>query len=171
MGQKSQHIFNDSSGHGCSPPGRRFEFFRGSVNQHTRTGRFSDNTGSRCILCSTLEYREKTCLSGFFICRLQLAPSFWTNLSLIKISFTITYGCVLETGLAVGDNQASFLGSVQDFQTSLLFNLGTGGQLSCYSRHYLTCSELEIRPFFDKRTKNSRYLFGDGRQRYFAGIE
>lgn len=51
---------------------------------------------------------------------------------------------------AIGDNQASFVGSVQDFPSSVLFNLGTGGQLSCYSKEYLLFPKLEIRPFFNK---------------------
>jgi sedoheptulokinase len=56
-----------------------------------------------------------------------------------------------ETGVpvfnAIGDNQASVLGSVADLRTSLLLNVGTGGQLSAYSERYFAVEGLETRPF------------------------
>lgn len=50
---------------------------------------------------------------------------------------------------ALGDNQASFLGSTADHTDALLINMGTGGQISIYSPNYSTCSSLETRPFPD----------------------
>ncbi|WP_197080958.1 sedoheptulokinase [Gordoniibacillus kamchatkensis] len=48
---------------------------------------------------------------------------------------------------ALGDNQASVLGSVKELRTSLLLNIGTGGQLSAYSDRYTAAEGLETRPF------------------------
>ncbi len=50
--------------------------------------------------------------------------------------------------VAIGDNQASFLGSVQDLEDSTLLNFGTGSQISmlCTGEH--GGQGLELRPFF-----------------------
>jgi sugar (pentulose or hexulose) kinase len=59
----------------------------------------------------------------------------------------------LPTGLPVyvacGDNQASFAGSVGDYNSSLLVNVGTGGQVSANVPKATTTGELEARPFMD----------------------
>lgn len=59
------------------------------------------------------------------------------------------YGDIPVT-CAIGDNQASFLGSVCDMPGSVLVNLGTGGQVS-----FLTDSSestgLEVRPCYDDK--------------------
>ncbi|MCY1152782.1 MAG: FGGY family carbohydrate kinase [Sphaerochaetaceae bacterium] len=47
---------------------------------------------------------------------------------------------------AIGDNQASFLGSSKDLYRSLVLNYGTSGQLSFYSEHSLTLKGFEKRP-------------------------
>ncbi len=49
--------------------------------------------------------------------------------------------------VAVGDNQASFLGSVRDTEHSVLVNLGTGGQISFLTRS-VDDAGLEIRPCY-----------------------
>lgn len=48
---------------------------------------------------------------------------------------------------AIGDNQASFLGTTGGKPGSLLVNMGTGGQFSAHTEKYLTCPGLETRPF------------------------
>ena len=53
----------------------------------------------------------------------------------------------LPVSVSVGDNQASFIGSVADYAHSLALNIGTGGQLSAYIAHYLRDEELETRCF------------------------
>ncbi len=50
---------------------------------------------------------------------------------------------------AIGDNQASFLGSTQGAENCMLVNIGTGAQVSVYSRNYIRCESLETRPFLD----------------------
>ena len=46
----------------------------------------------------------------------------------------------------LGDNQASFIGSCQDLDDSLLVNIGTSGQISFLSPYY-DSEPLELRPF------------------------
>lgn len=58
----------------------------------------------------------------------------------------VTPAVSLMGHVAVGDNQASFRGSVSAPDTALL-NLGTGGQLSVLSAAYLTLPGLETRPY------------------------
>jgi sugar (pentulose or hexulose) kinase len=47
----------------------------------------------------------------------------------------------------IGDNQASFLGSVGDPEETVLVNVGTGGQVSMFSEHFLYDPRLETRPY------------------------
>ncbi len=49
--------------------------------------------------------------------------------------------------VAIGDNQASFMGSVADMAESLLVNIGTSGQISYLSSKYRCSDTLEVRPF------------------------
>jgi sedoheptulokinase len=48
---------------------------------------------------------------------------------------------------ALGDNQASFLGSVRDVRGSLLCNVGTGSQISLFSDECLDVPGIDTRPF------------------------
>ena len=54
----------------------------------------------------------------------------------------------IPVSVALGDNQASFLGSVADMDESLLVNVGTGSQISCLV-HAVPESELDCRPLLD----------------------
>ena len=47
---------------------------------------------------------------------------------------------------AIGDNQASFIGSVRDMTGSLLVNMGTGSQISCKTDHRVDLPGTETRP-------------------------
>ena len=49
--------------------------------------------------------------------------------------------------VAIGDNQASFLGAASGNFEAMLVNMGTGGQFCAYTKTYLTCPGLETRPF------------------------
>ncbi|GHT68008.1 hypothetical protein AGMMS50239_32190 [Bacteroidia bacterium] len=48
---------------------------------------------------------------------------------------------------AIGDNQASFLGSVKDIPHSIHITIGTSSQLSVYSKEYVKIESLDTRPF------------------------
>lgn len=53
--------------------------------------------------------------------------------------------------VAIGDNQASFLGAVYDMENSVLVNIGTGGQISVLSDHCFMAENIEARPFVKGR--------------------
>lgn len=57
----------------------------------------------------------------------------------------------LPVAVALGDNQASFLGSVPSPTASVLMNLGTGGQMSTTIDRFVYQAPLETRPFVDGR--------------------
>lgn len=48
---------------------------------------------------------------------------------------------------SIGDNQAGFLGSVSDLDSMALINLGTSGQISCYSDKLCDVETMDVRPF------------------------
>jgi sedoheptulokinase len=48
---------------------------------------------------------------------------------------------------ALGDNQASFLGSVDAIAGSVLVNVGTGSQLSLFTERYIEIPGIDTRPF------------------------
>lgn len=54
---------------------------------------------------------------------------------------------------AIGDNQASFLGSVKNPEASVLVNMGTGGQVSVLSDVICRAEGVEVRPY-----NKGRYL-------------
>ena len=53
--------------------------------------------------------------------------------------------------VAIGDNQASFLGAVHDMENTVLVNIGTGGQISVLSDHCFVAENIEARPFVKGR--------------------
>lgn len=55
--------------------------------------------------------------------------------------------------VAIGDNQASFLGAVGNHTNTVLVNMGTGGQVSILTNNFVQIEGIEIRPFI-----NNQYL-------------
>ena len=53
----------------------------------------------------------------------------------------------LPVFVSVGDNQASFLGSVGNHNDSVLVNVGTGAQVSAFTNRFIYAPPLETRPF------------------------
>ena len=73
-----------------------------------------------------------------------ILPKLLVNHALIgKTSDDIPVAC------GIGDNQASFIGSVRDMRHSVLVNMGTGGQVSMLASGQTPTDELEIRPLSD----------------------
>lgn len=60
------------------------------------------------------------------------------------------YDGTVPVACAIGDNQASFLGSVRDMPSSVLCNMGTGGQVS-FLTDYSEAPGTELRPIFGDR--------------------
>ncbi|REE92716.1 sedoheptulokinase [Paenibacillus taihuensis] len=52
-----------------------------------------------------------------------------------------------QVACAIGDNQASFIGSVPDLIGTMLLNIGTGSQMSAYTEELEEIPGLETRPF------------------------
>lgn len=67
----------------------------------------------------------------------------------------LTEAVAAQTGLragipvsaAIGDHQASFLGSVADRTTTVLLNIGTGAQVAVFTEGFEFESPIELRPF------------------------
>lgn len=55
----------------------------------------------------------------------------------------------IPVAVALGDNQASFLGSVSDHQNGALVNIGTGSQISALSKYRSSDGDIELRPFIE----------------------
>ena len=71
-----------------------------------------------------------------------------------RVETVKSYGIVgqTESGVPVvcsmGDNQASFMGSVDDPENTLLLNIGTGSQISFMTKEYVDVnSDIELRPY------------------------
>lgn len=52
----------------------------------------------------------------------------------------------IPVAVAIGDNQASFLGTVKDIENTVLVNIGTGSQVSCTTNKAIAEKDTEIRP-------------------------
>ena len=57
------------------------------------------------------------------------------------------YRNTADVYVAIGDNQASFIGALAGNKNGMLVNIGTGSQFSVYSENYLESNGLETRPF------------------------
>lgn len=57
----------------------------------------------------------------------------------------------IPVAVAIGDNQASFLGSMKDIEGSVLINIGTGSQISAVTTRATAPEALEIRPLVKNR--------------------
>ncbi len=63
-------------------------------------------------------------------------------------------GCTkdgLPVCVAIGDNQASFLGAMDAPETGLLVNIGTGSQVSACTETFVESDAFDTRPFVDDR--------------------
>ena len=56
----------------------------------------------------------------------------------------------IPVAAAIGDNQASVLGSVKDAVNSVLINVGTGSQVSAGIDHFIAPEHVELRPLADR---------------------
>ncbi len=56
----------------------------------------------------------------------------------------------ISLGAAVGDNQASFFGAIQNAEDTVSLNVGTGSQISIYEENLYAVEEIEVRPFIGK---------------------
>ena len=96
---------------------------------------------------------EKQTFDAEALCKIGIRPTL-----LPKVSNTVGIigrYCGIPVTLPIGDNQASFLGSVRDPETTALANFGTGSQISLLAPVGMTepCGgAVEMRPFSGKRS-------------------
>lgn len=64
---------------------------------------------------------------------------------------TLGYYRKIPVTIALGDSQASFLGTAGMDENTVLLNMGTGGQVSVLSEHYFQTPEIEARPFLQEK--------------------
>lgn len=57
----------------------------------------------------------------------------------------------IPVAVAIGDNQASFIGTVENLDDTVLVNIGTGSQISFASDFCATDDRLELRPLFNDK--------------------
>ena len=55
----------------------------------------------------------------------------------------------IPVSTAIGDNQASVIGSVSDLEHSILINFGTGSQISCVVPSFIQSGDKDLRPLMD----------------------
>lgn len=82
-------------------------------------------------------------------------------------------GCFgsIPVAVAIGDNQASFIGSVRDFDGALLVNVGTGAQVSMLDQGGIVPPLMEVRPlYYDKRLLVGSSLCGGSAYALLAGF-
>lgn len=82
-----------------------------------------------------------------FKVNLDILPRITSNIELLG-----TYRNI-PVYVAIGDNQASFLGTVGNQTNTVLVNMGTGGQVSLLTKDYVQIEGIETRPFI-----NNQYL-------------
>ncbi|MCF6333606.1 MAG: hypothetical protein L3J11_10015 [Draconibacterium sp.] len=89
---------------------------------------------------------EKFCFDTEALTRLGINPAILPE---TKESATLAgyYNKNIPVYSAIGDNQASFLGSVKDKKRSVHITVGTSSQISIYSDKYLEIAPLDTRPF------------------------
>lgn len=56
----------------------------------------------------------------------------------------------IPVAVAIGDNQASVIGSVNDLENSILINVGTGSQISCIVKGLPEKCDMDCRPLTDE---------------------
>lgn len=90
--------------------------------------------------------------SSFDLCAAEKAGIDPTMLPAVQADSLIgTTAQGIPVALAIGDNQASFIGSVRDVQNSILINVGTGSQIVITADRPMDCCGIETRPFLEGR--------------------
>ena len=101
-------------------------------------------------LCASLGLFDtrKNCFMADKISLLGIDPAILPNVSEGSVMVGKCRG--IPVSVPIGDNQASFLGSVGKNKSSMLVNIGTGSQISYVSDEYLEVDkDLEVRPFIE----------------------
>lgn len=87
---------------------------------------------------------DKNCFDISVFDKVGLDPSFLPEVTKDNIIIGY-YNDNIPVSVAIGDNQASFLGSVRDMENSILINIGTGSQISFMTRETQNYLSMEVR--------------------------
>ena len=138
------HLFNMLSG--TVPDGAESFCTIGDCIGMLLTGRKKPLLHSSNAASLGLYDTEKNCFDA------SVLKAFGVREDLIP-AVTPDYTCIgsyneIPVCTAIGDNQASFLGTVRQAKETVLLNMGTGGQISVFSRKARTAPGIEARPLF-----------------------
>lgn len=91
---------------------------------------------------------EKNCFDFEAIRLVGMDPAFFPEISNeMRLGDRDQYK--IPVSVAIGDNQASFMGAVKSNEEYLSINIGTSSQISVYTNYYNKNSPVETRPFID----------------------
>lgn len=90
---------------------------------------------------------RRGCFQEEYLRKMGIAPAMLPEVTGDLATLGMYRGIPVTVG--IGDNQASFLGSVGMRERTLLLNMGTGGQISVLSGQYFEAPGIEARPFLD----------------------
>ena len=138
------HLFNVLSGN--VPDGAESFGTIGDCIGMLLTGRKKPLLHSSNAASLGLYDAEKNCFDA------RVLKEFGVREELIP-AVTPDYTCIgsyngIPVCTAIGDNQASFLGTVRQAKETVLVNMGTGGQISVFSRKARSAPGIEARPLF-----------------------
>ncbi len=139
---------------GCLPSGGRASFLADLfVGELTNTAPVSEPTmaGSAGVFDVTSRAWDADAIAALGL-RADMFPEIREVSSPVgQLDEAIAEQSGLRAGIpvsaAIGDHQASFLGSVADRSTSVLLNIGTGAQVAVFTEGVDFTSPIELRPF------------------------
>ena len=139
---------------GCLPSGGRASFLADLfVGELTNTAPVSEPTmaGSAGVFDVTSRSWDDDAMAALGLSS-ELFPEIREVSSPVgQLTEAIAGQTGLRTGIpvsaAIGDHQASFLGSVADRSTTVLLNIGTGAQVAVFTDGFDFAPPIELRPF------------------------
>lgn len=88
---------------------------------------------------------QKNCFDEEALLKANINPTILPELTATKcIGFYLNK---IKIYVAIGDNQASFIGCCKNTPQCMLLNIGTGSQVSIHSQQYIATPSLETRPY------------------------
>lgn len=90
---------------------------------------------------------EKGAFDEAAVKKLRMSMDYFPMIGLKEIPIGV-HELGIKVSMAFGDNQASFLGSVNQ-ESNILINIGTGSQVSVFSKTYHNDVSIEYRPYLE----------------------
>lgn len=93
---------------------------------------------------------EKGCFDETAIKQGDMASDFFPEVTK-EGQVIVSENMSIPVAVGIGDNQASFIGSVKNNRECLLVNVGTSSQISVFTDQFRTTSSIELRPFMNNQ--------------------